>query len=264
MFDVRHHDRPRWAVLRVLILGGTGEARELARIASGERGLDIVSSLAGRVTHPRLPVGPVRIGGFGGVEGLRTWLRENAIDAVVDATHPFAAQVSAHAATAADDLGIPALHLRRPEWVQRRGDLWTRVPDLAAAAEALSAHGEQVLLTIGRQGVRAFAGCTRQRFVIRSIDAPEGPMPPRHELLLARGPFTFDDELVLMSRHRVDVLVTKNSGGAQTEAKIAAARTAGLPVVMVDRPPLPAGAVSVGEVGAAVDWLHDAAAHRVC
>ncbi|MFE3543187.1 cobalt-precorrin-6A reductase [Nocardia sp. NPDC059177] len=249
--------------MRVLILGGTGEARELARIASGERGLDIVSSLAGRVANPRLPVGPVRVGGFGGVEGLRTWLRENAIDAVVDATHPFAAQVSAHAATAADDLGLPAVHLRRPEWTQRRGDLWTRVPDLAAAAAALAPHHEQVLLTIGRQGVGAFAGCADHRFVIRSIDAPVAPLPPRCELLLARGPFTFDEELVLMSRHRIDVLVTKNSGGEQTEAKIAAARTAGLPVIMIDRPPLPPGAVSVGSVCAAVDWLRAAAAHAV-
>ncbi|WP_280298124.1 cobalt-precorrin-6A reductase [Nocardia neocaledoniensis] len=249
--------------MRVLILGGTGEARELARIAADERGLDIVSSLAGRVAHPRLPVGPVRIGGFGGVEGLRTWLRENAIDAVVDATHPFAAQVSAHAATAAADLGIPAVHLRRPEWIQRPGDLWTRVPDLTAAAEALAAHGEQVLLTIGRQGVGRFAGCDRHRFVIRAIDAPTAPLPSRYELLLARGPFTFDDELVLMSRHRIDVLVTKNSGGEQTEAKIFAARTAGLPVVMIDRPPLPVDAVAVDEVGAALEWLHDAAAHRV-
>ncbi|MEU4705040.1 cobalt-precorrin-6A reductase [Nocardia salmonicida] len=249
--------------MRVLILGGTGEARELARRASGERGLDIVSSLAGRVANPRLPVGAVRVGGFGGVEGLRTWLRENAIDAVVDATHPFAAKVSAHAAAAAADLDIPALHLRRPEWVQRRGDLWTRVPDLASAAAALTPRDEQVLLTIGRQGVGAFVGCTGHGFVIRSIDAPAVPLPPRSKLLLARGPFTFDEELVLMSRHRIDVLVTKNSGGEQTEAKIFAARTAGLPVIMVDRPPLPSGAVTVAEVGDAVEWLRESTSHRV-
>ncbi|MFC4376474.1 cobalt-precorrin-6A reductase [Nocardia halotolerans] len=249
--------------MRILILGGTGEARELARIASGERGFDIVSSLAGRVANPRLPVGPVRIGGFGGVEGLRTWLRENRINAVVDATHPFATQVSAHAATAAADLDLPAVHLCRPEWVQRRGDLWTRVPDLAAAAAALSQHGERVLLTIGRQGVGAFADCVRHRFVIRAIDAPQTPLPQRYELLLARGPFTFDEELVLMSRHRIDVLVTKNSGGAQTEAKIDAARTAGVPVVMIDRPPLPAGAVAVDDVSAAVDWLRTVGSHSV-
>ncbi|MEU4412285.1 cobalt-precorrin-6A reductase [Nocardia salmonicida] len=249
--------------MRVLILGGTGEARELARRASGERGLDIVSSLAGRVANPRLPVGAVRVGGFGGVEGLRTWLRENAIDAVVDATHPFAAKVSAHAAAAAADLDIPALHLRRPEWVQRRGDLWTRVPDLASAAAALTPRDEQVLLTIGRQGVGAFVGCTGHGFVIRSIDAPAVPLPPRSKLLLARGPFTFDEELVLMSRHRIDVLVTKDSGGEQTEAKIFAARTAGLPVIMVDRPPLPSGAVTVAEVGDAVEWLRESTSHRV-
>ncbi|MGW4634401.1 cobalt-precorrin-6A reductase [Nocardia sp. NPDC004415] len=249
--------------MRVLILGGTGEARELARIASGERGLDIVSSLAGRVANPRLPVGPVRVGGFGGVEGLRTWLRENAIDAVVDATHPFAARVSAHAATAARELGIPALHLRRPEWTRRPGDLWTRVPDLAAAAAALTAYDANVLLTIGRQGVGAFAACAGHRFVIRSIDAPEAPLPAHYELLLARGPFTFDEELVLMSRHRIDVLVTKNSGGEQTAAKIAAARTAGLPVIMIDRPALPAGAVVVDEVAEAVDWLRVTASHAV-
>lgn len=222
-----------------------------------------MSSLAGRVANPRLPVGAVRVGGFGGVEGLRTWLRENAIDAVVDATHPFAAKVSAHAAAAAADLDIPALHLRRPEWVQRRGDLWTRVPDLASAAAALTPRDEQVLLTIGRQGVGAFVGCTGHGFVIRSIDAPAVPLPPRSKLLLARGPFTFDEELVLMSRHRIDVLVTKDSGGEQTEAKIFAARTAGLPVIMVDRPPLPSGAVTVAEVGDAVEWLRESTSHRV-
>ncbi|MFI9404974.1 cobalt-precorrin-6A reductase [Nocardia sp. NPDC052316] len=245
--------------MKTLILGGTREAREIADIASGERGFDIVSSLAGRVRDPLLPVGAVRVGGFGGVDGLREWLSANEIDTVVDATHPFADLISAHAAAAATDLGLPLVHLRRPGWTAQHGDRWLRVPDLAAAAKTVGELGERVFLTIGRQGVGAFAGLTEPWFLIRAIDPPEGALPPRHELLLARGPFTVEDESRLLADRRIDVLVTKDSGGDQTDAKLAAARAAGLPVVMIDRPALPAGAVVMENVAQVWDWLRSAA-----
>ncbi|WP_433635230.1 cobalt-precorrin-6A reductase [Nocardia sp. CA-120079] len=245
--------------MKTLILGGTQEAREIAHIASGERGFDIVSSLAGRVRDPLLPAGPVRIGGFGGVGGLRKWLADNEIAAVVDATHPFAGTISSNAAGAAADLGLPLLHVRRPGWSEQPGDRWIRVPDLDAAAQAISQLGERIFLTIGRQGVAAFAGLTDQWFLIRAIDPPTGALPPHHELLLARGPFAPADEQRLLTQHRIDVLVTKDSGGDQTAAKLDAARSAGLPVVVVDRPGLPPGAVVVESVDAAWKWLREIA-----
>ncbi|WP_228566564.1 cobalt-precorrin-6A reductase [Nocardia sp. SYP-A9097] len=240
--------------MRILILGGTREARELADIASGERGYEIVSSLAGRVRAPVLPVGAVRVGGFGGVAGLRKWLADNGIDAVVDATHPFAGGITANAAQAAADTGLPVLHVRRPGWREEPGDRWIRVPDLAGAAEAVTGLGDRVFLTIGRQGVAAFADLP-QWFLIRAIDPPEGAMPARHELLLARGPFALDDEIALLRAHRIDAMVTKDSGGALTEAKLAAARVLAIPVVVIERPALPAGARRVETVAAAWDWL---------
>ncbi|MFI6772814.1 cobalt-precorrin-6A reductase [Nocardia sp. NPDC050412] len=241
--------------MKTLILGGTREAREIAHIASGERGFDIISSLAGRVRDPLLPEGPVRIGGFGGGEGLRKWLVDNEIAGVIDATHPFAGTISANAAGAAADLGLPILHVRRTGWSEQPGDRWIRVPDLDAAVQEVAQLGERVFLTIGRQGVAAFAGLTRQWFLIRAIDPPTGALPPHHELLLARGPFSPADEQRLMARHGIDVLVTKDSGGDQTAAKLDAARSAGLPVVVVDRPELPPGAVVVETVDAAWTWL---------
>ncbi|WP_433734630.1 cobalt-precorrin-6A reductase [Nocardia sp. CA-129566] len=248
--------------MKTLILGGTREARELAHIASGERGFEIVSSLAGRVRDPLLPEGPVRIGGFGGVDGLRKWLVANEISVVIDATHPFAGTISANAASAATDLGLPLLHVRRPGWREQPGDRWHRVPDLDAAAHAVSELGHRVFLTIGRQGVAAFAGLTDQWFLIRAIDPPAGALPPHHELLLARGPFSPADELRLLIQYRIDVLVTKDSGGDQTAAKLAAARSADIPVVVVDRPELPPAAIVAETVSDAWKWLRDIAAPR--
>lgn len=215
-----------------------------------------MSSLAGRVRAPRLPEGAVRVGGFGGAEGLRAWIADNDVAAVVDATHPFAAAISANAAAAARESGVPLVRLRRPNWPERPGDRWVRVPDLAAAAEATAALGERVFLTIGRQGVDAFAGLERQWFLIRAIDPPTGPLPPRHEIILARGPFALEDESRLIAEYGIDVLVTKDSGGDQTGAKLAAARRAGIPVVVIDRPPLPEGVEVVETVAQVVDWLH--------
>lgn len=202
-----------------------------------------------------LPTGAVRVGGFGGVDGLREWLSENGIEAVVDATHPFAAGITANAAAAATRLGLPVLLVRRPAWSEQPGDHWIRVPDLAAAAESIAGLGDRVFLTIGRQGVGAFAELTDQWFLIRAIDPPESALPPHHELLLARGPFSVADEKALLVDRRIDVLVTKDSGGAQTEAKLGAARELGLPVIVVDRPPVPEGAETVETAAAAWDLL---------
>lgn len=207
-----------------------------------------MSSLAGRVSDPVRPVGEVRIGGFGGVEGLRKWLEDNRTELVVDATHPFAATMTAHAAQATAQLGVPMIRLNRPGWTAEPGDRWYRVPDLAAAASTSTELGDRILLTIGRQGIAAFAGYPRPWYLIRTIDPPEGPLPPRHEILSARGPFTVDEESGLLARHRIGVVVTKDSGGTATTAKLTAARTAGIPVVVVDRPPLPSGVTVAGTV----------------
>ncbi|MFI9532249.1 cobalt-precorrin-6A reductase [Nocardia fusca] len=234
--------------MRILLLGGTGEARELARLLTGEREHEIVSSLAGRVSEPIRPAGEVRIGGFGGADGLREWLADNRMDLVVDATHPFAEMITANAARATARLGLPMIRLSRPGWAAGPGDRWYRVPDLVAAADTAAGLGDRILLTIGRQGVAAFAGRARPWYLIRAIDPPAGVLPPRHEILLARGPFTVAEESELLARHRIDVVVTKDSGGAATAAKLTAARAAGMPVVVVDRPPVPAGVTVVATV----------------
>ena len=238
---------------RVLILGGSGEARELAEILAPE--FEVISSLAGRVENPVLPLGDVRVGGFGGVDGLREWLRLNAVDAVVVATHPFAVRMAANAVAAAQQEALPALVVRRPPWHAVPGDRWLAVPSLADAALLLPGLGDRVFLTVGRQGIAAFADVDSAWFLIRAIDPPTGAVPAEYELLLERGPFTVDHEHDLIRSRRIDVLVTKNSGGAQTAAKLQAAREAGLPVVMVDRPPLPMVAAHVESVGGVADWL---------
>jgi precorrin-6A/cobalt-precorrin-6A reductase len=248
-----HAVHPRRSVRRVLILGGTSEGRSLAAALADQSGVDVVSSLAGRVANPRLPEGEVRIGGFGGADGLADWLRDNAIDAVVDATHPFASRITTNAAAATHRTGVPMLVVRRPEWAPAEGDRWHVVPDLAAAAGAVSALGSRVLLTIGRQGVDAFAAESAW-FLIRAIDPPTVAVPRRSEVLLERGPFTVDDEVTTMRENRIDVLVTKNSGGALTAAKLEAARTLGLPVVMVSRPDVPAGVATTSDLDRARRW----------
>ncbi|MET9229603.1 cobalt-precorrin-6A reductase [Lentzea sp. NPDC003310] len=232
----------------ILILGGTGEARELASRVPA------VSSLAGRVSNPALPAGEVRIGGFGGVDGLAQWLRDNDVRAVVDATHPFARQITANAYEACSRVGVPLLILRRPGFTPVEG--WHWVDSVAEAAANLP--GERVFLTTGRQDLAEFAGCP-QWFLARMVEPPEPPLPQRIEVLLSRGPFTVDGELELMRSHRIDVLVTKDSGGSMTSAKLEAARQLGIPVVIVRRPPLPPAEV-VADVDAAVRWLGTAGA----
>ncbi|MDG3016034.1 cobalt-precorrin-6A reductase [Speluncibacter jeojiensis] len=239
---------------RVLVLGGTAEARDLATRLHAAA-VPVISSLAGRVSNPQLPIGEVRIGGFGGTERMRDWLRDNRITAVVDASHPFAARISANTAAACCAEDVPLLMLRRPEWTPAAGDHWSTVASLDEGAAALAGVGERVFLTIGRQGVGAFADCRDRWFLVRAIDPPVGPVPERMELLLARGPFDVDEEIALMRSRRIDVLVTKNSGGPLTEAKLAAARVLAIPVLMVRRPAPPAGVGEVDAAGPAADWV---------
>lgn len=239
----------------LLILGGTAEARRLATALAGERGLRVVSSLAGRVRAPVLPPGETRLGGFGGADGLARWLRDEGIDAVVDATHPFAARMTANAAAACAATGVPLLVLNRPGWCAGPGDDWRRVGSLPAAAALLPSLGRRVFLTTGRRGLATFAGLDDLWFLVRSVDPPDGPAPHRMRVLLDRGPFAVDAERALLREHRVEVLVTKNSGGTMSAAKLTAAREARVPVVMVDRPPVPAGVVTASTVDEALAWV---------
>jgi precorrin-6A/cobalt-precorrin-6A reductase len=244
--------------LRLLILGGAGDARALAAAAVDLPGVDVTSSLAGRTTVPQLPPGRVRIGGFGGPDGLAAYLRAEQIDAVIDATHPFAATMTANAVAAAATTGVPLLVLRRPGWSERPGDAWRRVPTLDAAAAILPSLGERVFLTTGRQGIAAFARVDRCWFLARSVEPPDPPVPARLTVLLDRGPFPLDAERALLAEHRIDVLVSKDSGGTAAAAKLTAARERGIPVVLIDRPALPAGARSVETADEAVSWLRSA------
>jgi precorrin-6A/cobalt-precorrin-6A reductase len=237
--------------MRILLLGGTGEARALA--ARLNPGYDIVSSLAGRVPDPALPVGAVRIGGFGGMAGLRQWLGDNGIGAVVDATHPFAATITAHAAQVCAELGLPHLVLSRPAW--DAADAVRVASDVEAAQVVADQHYSRVFLTTGRSGVGPFTS-SHAWFLIRVVTPPDAVVLPRnHEVLLSRGPYGYADERALLRDNRIDVLVTKNSGGELTEAKLKAAADLGIAIVMIDRPPLPAGVDAVGTVDEAVAWV---------
>ncbi|MEH0551682.1 cobalt-precorrin-6A reductase [Streptomyces sp. B21-101] len=248
--------------MHVLILGGTTEARRLAELLHGTPGLELTSSLAGRVASPRLPPGEVRVGGFGGTEGLTAWLRERAVDALIDATHPFAGTISFHAARSAATAHVPLLALRRPGWVPVEGDRWHEADSLEHAARLLPALGRRVFLTTGRMGLPAFAALDGPWFLVRSVDAPEAPHPPHCEILLDRGPFSLDGERELLRRHRIDVVVTKDSGGAATAPKLTAAREAGLPVVVVRRPAVPEGVPEVEEPEQAARWVAERLAAR--
>jgi precorrin-6A/cobalt-precorrin-6A reductase len=237
--------------VRLLLLGGTAEARALAVRLHPD--VEVISSLAGRVPDPVLPVGQVRIGGFGGADGLVRWLRQERIDAVVDATHPFAATITANAALACRRIDLPSVVLARPAWPPGRA---TVVESDVRAAEVVAENGySRVFLTTGRSGTAAFAGVDAW-FLIRAVTAPDpDALPARHELVLSRGPYRYDDEVHLMKQHRVDALVTKNSGGDMTRAKLDAAAALGVVVVMVDRPALPVGVQTVSTVDEAADWV---------
>ena len=234
----------------ILVLGGTGEARAIAAALDAE-GVAVTTSLAGRVSQPRLPPGAVRIGGFGGPDALAAWLQAHEVRAVIDATHPFAERISTSAAAACAAAQVPRLRLQRPGWTARPGDRFTWVDDLDAAAREL--RDERVFLTSGRQGLSAFAGVPAAWFLIRCVEPPDPPLPPQHELILDRGPYTVPGELALIDRHRIEVLVTKDSGGTMTEAKLDAARLRSLPVIVIRRPP-PVTGEAVATVADAVDW----------
>jgi precorrin-6A/cobalt-precorrin-6A reductase len=238
--------------MRLLLLGGTGEARALAAVLRPH--VDVISSLAGRVPDPALPVGEVRIGGFGGAEGLRRWVVESAVDAVVDATHPFAATITAHAAEVCADLRLPHVVLARPAWPT--DDAIVVRSDVQAAETVVQQCYSRVFLTTGRSVLAAFAAVDAW-FLIRVVTAPDPHhLPRRHELLLSRGPYRYDDELRLLRQHRIDAVVTKNSGGDMTRSKLDAAAAEGIPVVMVDRPPLPPGVDTVTTVEDAAAWVN--------
>ena len=237
--------------MRILVLGGTSEARALA--ARLHPDVEVISSLAGRVPDPALPAGEVRIGGFGGIGGMRQWLAERGVDAVVDATHPYAATITANAATVCRDLAVRHLVLARPAWPP--GDALVVASD-AEAANAVGQKGyARVFLTTGRSGAAAFRDVDAW-FLIRAVTAPDADrLPRRHQLVLSRGPYRYDDELALLGEHRIDALVTKNSGGSMTRPKLDAAAVLGIPVVMVDRPPLPPDVTTVSTVDDAVAWV---------
>ena len=242
--------------MRVLILGGTTEASAIARALAGDARFDPVLSLAGRTRAPPPPPIAWRVGGFGGAAGLAAYVRREGVQALVDATHPFAARIKANAACAA----VPRVVVLRPAWQAVAGDQWTEVADMGAAFRALGPAPRRVFLTVGQQELAAFG--PPHQYVVRSVDAPERA-PDGAVVISARGPFAEADERALLLSHRIEVLVTKNSGGAATAGKLAAARALGLPVVLVARPPRPAGLI-VPDAAGALAWLaHQAGAPRL-
>lgn len=240
----------------VLLLGGTAEARDLAAHLQ-TKGVPFTSSLAGRVSRPRLPVGRVRIGGFGGVEGLSRWLREHDISAVVDATHPFAATMGSHAAQACSSRGLPLLRLARPGWrTHPDAASWTWVADHVAAREAADEVGGTPFVTTGRQTLHHHVEAWVDRpVVVRLVEPPETPLPATWTVLRSRGPFDVAGEEALMREHEVSVLLTKDSGGRYTRAKLDAARRLGVPVVVVARPDRAAGVATAADAVAAATWV---------
>lgn len=245
---------------RILVLGGTDIANAfIEALRAAHPDLEIVLSLAGRTRNPKLPDCETRTGGFGGVAGLVAYLQAEGISALVDATHPYAAQISANAATAASEVGTPCLHLVRPAWKQAPGDNWHHARDYEEAAGHLDAlsqtHPLTIFLTVGRQGLEPFHYLMNCTHVVRAVEQPdEAELPPGARVVLARGPFREADETAFLKENEIDVIVSKNSGGTATYGKILAARSLRMPVVMVARPPLPEGEI-VGDVESALTWV---------
>ena len=247
--------------MRVLLLGGTTEAGELAR-ALADAGIDAIYSYAGRTAAPLVQPIPVRVGGFGGVAGMVQFLLDRQISHLIDATHPFAAQISRNAIAAGAQARVPMVVLERPAWQVAPGDDWTRVPDLAAAVAALPDQPARVFLAIGKQTLAAFAAKPQHHYLLRLVDAPDGTLPlPDAVAVVARGPFDVAGDLDLLRARRISHIVAKNAGGAGAEAKLIAARALGLPVVLIDRPALPPRHV-VGSVAQVMGWLGHAGTER--
>jgi precorrin-6A/cobalt-precorrin-6A reductase len=240
--------------MRVLILGGTSEASALAQLLAGDSRFDATLSLAGRTVAPKPQPIATRIGGFGGADGLAAFLEQQKIAAVIDATHPYAPRISANAVVACTQTGVGLASLVRPTWKPVPGDRWQTVPVPVAAALAIGLAPRRVFLSIGRQELHAFAAVSQHHYVVRLIEPPQGARPHRLDVLQQRGPFDFDAELRLLKEHRIDVIVSRNSGGDATYPKIVAARALSLPVIMITRPAKPTGHV-VSSAEDAVEWL---------
>lgn len=243
--------------MRVLILGGTSDGSRLAAMISQREeleGVELLTSLAGRTQNPNLGTNQIRIGGFGGVAGLVDYINSMSIDIIIDATHPFATQISNNGLRAAKIANIPHLMVVRPGWERQPEDNWIEVESLDIAVQAIAKIGQRVFLTIGRQEIGKFAEIEHIWFLMRMIDPPNDGKIPRGEILLERGPFTLESDRQLMINYRIDHLISKNSGGNATYSKIIAARELGIPVVMVRRSQLPQ-CLQVGDIEGAVEWL---------
>jgi precorrin-6A/cobalt-precorrin-6A reductase len=241
---------------KLLILGGTGDALRLAEMVQQMPGLMVISSLAGRTQQPALPIGQIRTGGFGGKQGLVDYLRSSQIDFLIDATHPFARKITVNAAGAALACGMPFLVLTRSAWSATSDDHWIEVANHQAAAQLLPQLGQRIFLTIGRQELNFYAHLQDLWFLMRSIDLPDLPQMPPGEILLAKGPFDLNSERELLLQYRIQAIVSKNSGGEATYAKILAARELGLPIVMIQRPATPTGE-QTNTVKQAIEWLQN-------
>ncbi len=242
----------------ILILGGTTEASALAS-ALAQRGIMATLSYAGRTARPAAQPVAVRVGGFGGVAGLEQYLRDHGVTHLVDATHPFAAMMSANAVAAAALAKVPLIALTRPPWIAVAGDEWRHVADIDGAVAALAGPARRVMLALGRMHVDSFAAQGQHDYLLRFVDRPDVPPAlPRHSLVVDRGPFTVEGDTRLMREHAIDLIVAKNAGGKGAEAKLVAARTLGLPVLMIDRPALP-DRHEAQDVGDVLDWLDHAA-----
>jgi precorrin-6A/cobalt-precorrin-6A reductase len=249
--------------MRILILGGTTEATQLATVLAGDARFEPTLSLAGRTASPKLPPIAHRIGGFGGVDGLARWLADHGTQAVIDATHPFAQQISANAIAAVTQAKLPLGSIVRPAWQAIEGDRWHNAASHEAAALALGATPARVFLSVGRLELSAYRASSQHAYLIRTIDAAEHALlPPNVAAIRERGPFNVAGEVELMRAHRIEVLVTKNSGGDATYAKIAAARRLGVTVVMIARPFKPAG-VALTDANSALQWLEAVRAAHV-
>jgi precorrin-6A/cobalt-precorrin-6A reductase len=246
--------------MRILILGGTTEAAHLARLLADDNRFEATLSLAGRTISPKQQALPTRIGGFGGIAGLQAWLQKNEVAAIVDATHPYAAQISAHAVTACNALSVPLGSIIRPPWRREAGDNWIEAETTEAAARALGSMPMRVFLSIGRQELAAFAAAPQHHYIARTIDPPDVALPPDISFVHDRGPFDVATEEAFLARERIGVIVSKNSGGTATYPKIVASRRLQLPVVMIGRPHKPHGVILDGSE-AAMHWLETQLAH---